>query len=95
METRFILIRHGETVWNGENRFQGTRDSPLSDRGLEQAQALGRRFADLQVKAIVHQLVLRYRWSVPPGYEMPIQQAPISKPRDGLPLVLEPLAAAG
>jgi cytochrome P450 len=47
---------------------------------------LGLRFAELQVKAILHQLLLRYRWSLEPGYRMPVQQAPISKPRDGLPL---------
>jgi cytochrome P450 len=52
---------------------------------------LGFRFAELQVKAVVHQMVQRLRWSVPEGYAMPVQQAPISKPMDGLPLHLEPL----
>ena len=52
---------------------------------------LGLRFAEIQVKAILHQLVRRYRWSVSPGYQMPVQQAPISKPRDGLPLQITPL----
>jgi len=41
------------------------------------------------VKAVLHQLVLRYRWSVEPGYRMLVQQAPISKPRDGLPVRFE------
>jgi cytochrome P450 len=54
---------------------------------------LGLRFAELQIKAVVHQLVRRFRWSVPQGYRMPVQQAPISKPRDGLPLRLERLRA--
>jgi len=49
---------------------------------------LGMHFADLQIKSIVHQRVLRYRWSVPSGDAMPVQQAPISKPPDGLPLEL-------
>jgi cytochrome P450 len=53
---------------------------------------LGFRFAEIQVKAIVHQLVRRYRWSVAPGYRMPVQQAPISKPRDGLPIALQAAA---
>jgi cytochrome P450 len=52
---------------------------------------LGLRFAETQVKLVMHQLVRRYRWSVPAGYEMPVQQAPISKPRDGLPIRLERL----
>jgi cytochrome P450 len=46
---------------------------------------LGLRFAEMQVRMVMHQLLGRYRWSVPAGYEMPIQQAPISKPMDGLP----------
>jgi cytochrome P450 len=52
---------------------------------------LGYRFAELQIKAVLYQLLRRYRWSVPAGYEMPVQQAPISKPRDGLPVTLERL----
>ena len=52
---------------------------------------IGLRFAETQVKAIMHQLVRRYRWSVPPDYRMPVQQAPISKPRDGLPIRFEPI----
>jgi cytochrome P450 len=50
---------------------------------------IGLRFAELQVKGVIHQLVQRYRWRVPDGYRMPVQQAPIAKPRDGLPLALE------
>jgi probable phosphoglycerate mutase len=30
-------MRHGETVWNAEERFQGQDDSPLSERGVKQA----------------------------------------------------------
>ena len=33
----------------------------------------------------------RYRWSVPEGYVMPYQMAPIAKPRDGLPVTLQRL----
>jgi cytochrome P450 len=53
---------------------------------------LGMHFAEVQIKAIMHQLVQRFRWSVPDGYTMPVQQAPISKPMDGLPIALTPLA---
>jgi len=44
-ESTLIVIRHGETVWNREKRMQGTTDTPLTDVGREQAQALGRRLA--------------------------------------------------
>jgi cytochrome P450 len=53
---------------------------------------LGLRFAEIQIKAIMHQMVQRYRWSVPDDYRMPVQQAPISKPMDGLPISLTPLS---
>jgi probable phosphoglycerate mutase len=41
--TRFIVVRHGETAWNVEGRYQGHRDSPLTGQGNEQARALANR----------------------------------------------------
>ena len=38
--TRFILVRHGETTWNKEGRYQGLIDTPLSERGLDQGRKL-------------------------------------------------------
>jgi len=37
-----LLVRHGETEWNRERRYQGWSDSPLTARGLAQAEAIGR-----------------------------------------------------
>lgn len=37
-----ILLRHGESQWNKENRFTGWVDVDLSERGIEEARAAGR-----------------------------------------------------
>jgi 2,3-bisphosphoglycerate-dependent phosphoglycerate mutase len=39
---KLVLIRHGESTWNLENRFTGWTDVPLSATGVEQARAGGR-----------------------------------------------------
>ena len=39
---KLVLLRHGESVWNRENRFTGWTDVDLSERGREEAQEAGR-----------------------------------------------------
>ncbi|MEQ9205818.1 MAG: 2,3-diphosphoglycerate-dependent phosphoglycerate mutase [Phycisphaerales bacterium] len=41
-----VLIRHGESTWNRENRFTGWKDVPLSDQGHEEAIEAGKLLAD-------------------------------------------------
>jgi len=42
-----FLVRHGETEWNLARRHQGRFDAPLTERGVAQARAIGRRLATL------------------------------------------------
>ena len=53
MTTRFIVVRHGETQWNVEHRIHGNGDSPLTARGLAQADAIGERLARESFDALV------------------------------------------
>jgi 2,3-bisphosphoglycerate-dependent phosphoglycerate mutase len=39
---KLVLLRHGESVWNRENRFTGWTDVDLSERGRQEAQEAGR-----------------------------------------------------
>jgi 2,3-bisphosphoglycerate-dependent phosphoglycerate mutase len=39
---KLVLIRHGESVWNKENRFTGWTDVDLSEKGVEEAREAGR-----------------------------------------------------
>ncbi len=38
---KLVLLRHGESVWNKENRFTGWTDVDLSEKGVREAQAAG------------------------------------------------------
>jgi broad specificity phosphatase PhoE len=46
------LVRHGETPWNVEGRYQGQLDPPLNERGCQQAVETARRLAPLGFAAI-------------------------------------------
>ena len=39
---KLVLLRHGESMWNRENRFTGWHDVDLSDKGIKEAKAAGR-----------------------------------------------------
>lgn len=49
---RIILVRHGETAWNKEGKFQGRLDVELSDVGRKQAKKLAEALRDVHIDYI-------------------------------------------
>jgi broad specificity phosphatase PhoE len=47
-----LLIRHGETEWNAQGRWQGWADAPLAAAGHEQAKLLGTYLARQPIRAV-------------------------------------------
>jgi broad specificity phosphatase PhoE len=47
--TTLLLARHGETDWNRDGRWQGRSDTPLNDRGREQAEVLAEQLDGVDV----------------------------------------------
>ena len=94
-----IHTHHSPLYWDDPQRFDPER---FSDERKEHKQhpyswvpfsggahmCIGLHFAEMQIKLVIYHMLQRYRWSVPDDYEMPVQQSPISKPRDGLPVQL-------
>ena len=52
MPTTLVLVRHGETDWNRERRFQGHADMPLNDTGRRQARELADALRDEGLTAV-------------------------------------------
>jgi probable phosphoglycerate mutase len=52
-KTTLLAIRHGETRWNAEQRFQGHEDSPLTEAGRNQVEALGLRMKAFEFNSLI------------------------------------------
>src|SRR5438105_5656365 len=74
-----VLVRHGETDWNAERRWQGHTDVPLNARGREQARSLAEELADQPIEAIYASDLSRAR-----------ETAEIVAARLRLPVVVDP-----
>jgi cytochrome P450 len=93
---------HDPAYWPDPLRFDPDRFSPerREDHGHRMAfepfgggvhKCIGMHFAGLQVRAIFHELLRTYRWSVPSDYTWPLDLAALPFPRDRLPVRLEKL----
>jgi probable phosphoglycerate mutase len=58
---RLLLVRHGEVLSNREFRYVGSRDEPLADSGVEQAERIAAALADLPVRAVYSSPLCRAR----------------------------------
>ncbi len=77
--TDLILIRHGETDWNIEGRYQGQSDVSLNSEGLKQAEELAQQFQHEALDAIYSSDLIRAH-----------QTAEILSRINGAPLFLDP-----
>jgi probable phosphoglycerate mutase len=56
---RLLLVRHGETEWNRQGKFQGQIDVPLNDNGRLQAQKAGEFLKDVEIDFAVSSTMQR------------------------------------
>jgi probable phosphoglycerate mutase len=64
--TDFVFIRHGETDWNRQQRFQGQTDVPLNPAGLAQAARLARRLGPERADVLISSDLERARQTASP-----------------------------
>jgi cytochrome P450 len=90
---------HLPDVWPDPERFDPERFSPARQEDKVHRNAwmpfgngvhkcIGLHFGMMEIKAAMHQMLLKYRWSVPDGYTMPIDWVSLPRPKDGLPVRL-------
>lgn len=94
-----IHTHYMPSLWSNPEAFDPERFSPGRDEQKSHQYAwipfgggahmcLGQHFADIQVKSVLHKILLNYKWEIPSDYVMPYQLMPIAKPKDGLPIRL-------
>jgi broad specificity phosphatase PhoE len=81
-----VLLRHAQSVWLAEGRFQGQADTPLSPLGERQAALAGMRLADPAAAP---------RLPVPPGDPIAIVHSPLARTAQTAAAVAAAIAARG
>jgi len=74
-----LLVRHGQSTWNAEGRWQGSADPPLSPLGEHQARSAREAIQHLDVRRVVTSDLVRARRTgelvCPDGVEVGVQAA--------------------
>lgn len=97
-----IVSHHLPQYWTAPEQFDPERFTPERREHKQHPyqylpfgggahMCIGLHFAELEIKAILYQLLLRFRWSVADGYVMPINFTSLPTPRDHLPVKLQAL----
>lgn len=97
-----IVTHHLSQYWTAPAQFDPERFSPERREHKQHPyqylpfgggahMCIGLHFAELEIKAILFQLLLKFRWEVPNDYVMPINFTSLPTPRDQLPIKLHPL----
>ncbi|MFC0037519.1 cytochrome P450 [Actinomadura rayongensis] len=98
-----LTNHHMPEWWPDPERFDPERFARCEDKVHRYAwepfgggahKCIGLHFAGMQVKSVLHQWLLRYRWSVPGRYTWPLDTTSLPSPKDGLPVRLDPLEAS-
>jgi cytochrome P450 len=90
---------HMHEYWSSPEQFDPERfaDDRREDKSHTYAFApygggvhkcIGMHFSSVMVKAVMHQMLLKYRWSIERGYELPWDHKSMPVPKDGLPVRL-------
>lgn len=70
LDATLVMLRHGESAWVAEGRFQGQGDSPLSKEGMEQAALAAGRIADPSTAPAL---------PIPSGPPLEIRHSPLTR----------------
>ncbi|HIG59953.1 MAG TPA: cytochrome P450 [Gammaproteobacteria bacterium] len=92
-----IHTHYMSEYWDNPETFDPTRFSPAKAEHKRHDYSwvpfsggahmcIGLHFANMQIKLVLFEMLKTYTWQVAEGYEMPVQQSPISKPKDDLPV---------
>ena len=93
------LLHQLPSIWSHPHEFDPERfsDARREDKAHRYAylpfgggvhKCIGMYFGGMEVKSVMHQMLLNYDWSVPPAYAMPVNWKALPLPKDGLPITL-------